>query len=127
MTSLPLVGQHDQLSAEISGPSSALHALADLISKGERDETIELAANVELLYPFKLGSILVTHAATIRATVSLDGDRLLIEGNADQLESIAASIRFAADETADSHSHMEYYSDHPFLRPDALPLVFRVA
>jgi hypothetical protein len=126
MIVLPLHGQHDRLSAEISGRARALDALADLVAKTETEETVRFEGGEPSAYPFRVTSIVIRASDVEFASVALDGNQLLIEAHPGNLEMLASNIRFAGRGTAAPgiHNHVEYYPGHPFLARGAIPLTF---
>jgi hypothetical protein len=59
------------------------------------------------------------------ATISRVGDDLLFAGAEDDLAALGENIQTLADRPDGwgPHIHIEYYPDHPFLRPTSVPLV----
>jgi len=86
---------------------------------------IELDADADVApYDSALSTVEVRARDTDGVVISVDGDRLLIEGPRKLLSVLADIVRdSAASGDPDGHVHIEYFPGHDYLGEGSVPLV----
>jgi len=115
---------------EIRGTIEALAALAELLVANKAGRLIiELIKPQQPAHPYFgfIEKVLIQNEPH-KVVVSRRGDTLVITGDDESLSSFAKTIKWLATHTSNtnSHLHVDFYPEHPYLEPSSSPLVVSV-
>lgn len=107
----------------IEGTEGDFLQLTDLINN-TRNETVETDRANPHPYQYSLNKISVKIKPNKMVNLEVTGDELIISGDIQYLSQFSDEIKsFAENTNLGEHLHIEYYINHFFLNPNAIPLV----
>ncbi|HKS44795.1 MAG TPA: hypothetical protein VJT49_06695 [Amycolatopsis sp.] len=117
----------EPLETALSGHPDEYLELARMLEAGTGTVGLDTGAD-PAPYGSVLAAIVVRERDSAAVTISVDDDRLIVEGPVHLLSVLAGNVRGSATSgDPEGHAHIEYFPGHYYLGENSVPLVIHDA